>query len=96
MTFETLMISFASGLFVIVCGLLVYIFTDMKKEITSFREMLDLKLTQLGHALEIINKDLREIISDTDKSLRSELTILDRRTTHLEAETHSRREGDSK
>ena len=105
MTFEALMISFAGGLFLIVCGLVVFIFLSLKreveslknqvqKEVGSFREMLDLKLTQLGHALEIINKDLREIISDTDKTLRGEIMVLDRRMTHVEAENHNRRNED--
>lgn len=92
MTIEVLMISFAGGLFLIVCALVVFIFVSLQKKVDDFKasfdefkHMLDSKLTQLGHALSAIDKDLR-----------SEIFVLDRRTTRLEAETHSRREEDGK
>ena len=88
MTVEMLMVSFAGGLFLIVVGLIVYIFITLQNKVDTFKvsfdefkEMLDSKLTQLGHALASIDKDLR-----------SEIFTLDRRTTRLE-ENH-RREGD--
>lgn len=80
MSFETLMTMFAGGLFVIVCGLVVFIFISLKGEVKSFkssfdefRVMLDAKLTNLGHALGAIDKDLR-----------GEIHVHDRRITILE------------
>lgn len=101
MTFELFMTSIASGLFLIVCGLVVFIFTGLKKKVDafiesfeSFRDMLDKKLTHLGHALALIDKDLRGEIVSVDKGLRQEIHDLDRRTSHLEAGKPSRRNED--
>lgn len=90
MSNEVLM-AISGGLFVVVCGLLVFIFISLQTKVQSFQQsfeafssMVDSKMTQLGHALAAIDKDLR-----------GEIFILDRRTTRLEAETHrSRREED--
>lgn len=80
MTFESLMTIFAGGLFLIACGLVVFIFMSLKSDVINFkssfdefREMLDLKLTNLGHAL-----------SNIDKDLRGEIHVHDRRITVLE------------
>lgn len=101
MNFELLMTSLAAGLFLIVCGLVVFIFTGLKKKVESFitsfesfREMLDKKLTHLGHALALIDKDLRGEMVSIDKGLREQIYALDRRTSHLEDGKPSRRSGD--
>lgn len=84
------MVGFVGVLFTIVCGLIVFIFVSLQSKVDTFKtsfdefkEMLDLKLTQLGHALAAIDKDLR-----------GEIFALDRRTTRIEAESHLRREED--
>lgn len=88
MTFETLMAIFAGGLFLVVCGLITFIFVSLhtkvdefKVSFDSFRQMLDEKLTQLGIGLTAIDKDLR-----------GEIYILDRRTTRLEAVAGTRKQ----
>lgn len=101
MTFELLMTGIASGLFLIACGLVVFIFTGLKKKVDAFiksfelfREMLDNKLTHLGHALSLIDKDLRGEIVSVDKGLRQEIYALDRRISHLKEGKPARRNDD--
>lgn len=88
MNFEALMAIFAGGLFLIVCGLVVFIFVSLQNKVENFRisfdefrGMLDAKLTQLGHALSAIDKDLR-----------GEIHVHDRRIAVLEIKNGTRKQ----
>lgn len=80
MTMDGLMITFSSGLFVVLITVLGWIGSRIHLRLDTLGKVLDLKLGEMSTTLITIERDLRK-----------ELSGLDRRVSTIEGENHNRR-----